>query len=66
VLLLLLLLAGDPASLSQENRALRAELQKLRDEKDRLSREVRSAFVLPLLFTLKYLCYVAAPYRLMC
>lgn len=32
---------GDASSLSHENRALRAELQKLRDEKERLSREVR-------------------------
>jgi hypothetical protein len=32
---------GDASSLSQENRALRAELQKLRDEKERLSKEVR-------------------------
>ncbi|WIA21226.1 hypothetical protein OEZ86_008898 [Tetradesmus obliquus] len=34
---------GDASSLSHENRALRAELQKLRDEKERLSRELKKA-----------------------
>ncbi|KAF6258557.1 PapD-like protein [Scenedesmus sp. NREL 46B-D3] len=34
---------GDASTLSQENRALRAELQKLRDEKERLSRELKKA-----------------------